>query len=79
MKANTQNINGDNTIKEIEEKLKVFKEQSVTAQNVGYALLKAFGMTEKYSWFVQNIKKNIGRNVRPRQNAARSSDCLSYS
>jgi type II restriction/modification system DNA methylase subunit YeeA len=45
--------------KEIEEKLKEFKEQSVTAQNVGYALLKAFGMTDTSIERVRSGKMNL--------------------
>lgn len=45
--------------KEIEEKLKVFKEKPVTAENVGYALLKAFGMTKTSVERVRSGKMNL--------------------
>ncbi len=47
--------------KEIEEKLKVLKEQSVTAENVGYALLKAFGMTDTSIERVRSGKMNLAQ------------------
>ncbi|WP_321426283.1 DNA methyltransferase [uncultured Bacteroides sp.] len=45
--------------KEIEKKLKVFKEQPVTTENVGYALLKAFGMTDTSIERVRSGKMNL--------------------
>lgn len=45
--------------KEIEDKLKVYKEQSVTAQEVGYVLLEAFGMTKTSVERVRSGKMNL--------------------
>lgn len=45
--------------KEIEEKLKVYKEQSITAQGVGYVLLEAFGMTKTSVERVRSGKMNL--------------------
>lgn len=45
--------------KEIEDKLKVYKEQSITTQEVGYVLLEAFGMTKTSVERVRSGKMNL--------------------
>jgi len=48
--------------KEIEEKLTIFKEESIAVENVGYILLSAFGMTDTSVERVRSGKMNLAQD-----------------